>query len=422
MTIVNSLLTIYICGSEEKSEEKAANPFSAVSFSSAAKTNPFAAAFTPQTDKTDTKSDDSKNEKSSGFGSFAGGFGSSFGSSGFGSNTKPLFGSSSTTGTLFGKVSTKSSTSVFGSATGFLSKSQNPSTNNNNNSATSSFFSNKSNTYSTPFGASKDANSNDNNSSNPSTNGGGDEKTDKQSNTAEDSSLVLTNGEEGFECIFQTRAKLFKRSPVEEKKSIETGNTSGATQSVPPSTSTSIGSQSVPSSSETKSTEEKVSDKSESDNTTQTTEKEAQTSTKMDWKEVGIGPLRILQSKSVDNVDDKTKNTGDDKTENKENTPEVGMHRLRVVQRRESTPGGTGTKLILNLNLHPACMVNRQADKFVRMSAFEFSDNKTSANAKDDDTKEQQIVPVNYLFRVKTVTEGDELENALKKAIAVCVK
>ena len=413
---------LIICGSEEKSEETAANPFSAVSFSSAAKTNPFAAAFAPQTDKTDTKSTDSKKEKSSssGFGSFAGGFGSSFGSSGFGSSAKPLFGSSTTTGTLFGKISTKSSSSVFGSTTGFMSTSQNSTTN-----TTSSFFSNKSNTYVTPFGTSKDGNNNNNNNGGNHSNNGDDENTEKQSNAAEDSSLVLTNGEEGFECIFQTRAKLFKRLPVEEKETIETGNTAGTTQSVPPSTSTSIGSQSVPASSETKSTEEKLSDKSKSDKNRETTEKEEKTSTKMDWKEIGIGPLRILKLINSDNVDNKTQNTGDDKTENKEKsttTPKVGMNRLRVVQRRESTPGGTGTKLILNLNLHPACVVDRQADKFVRMSAFEISDNETSPDAKDDDTKEQQIVPVNYLFRVKTVTEGDELEIALKKAIAVCAK
>eukprot|EP00978_Attheya_sp_CCMP212_P038736 scaffold195042_cov70-Attheya_sp.AAC.1 len=74
----------------------------------------------------------------------------------------------------------------------------------------------------------------------------------------------------------------------------------------------------------------------------------------MDWREVGIGPLRILQNEQKSR---------------------------RVVQRRETTPGGPGTKLILNALLGSTLTnhvptagagsaggskVTREGDKFVR--------------------------------------------------------
>ena len=146
----------------------------------------------------------------------------------------------------------------------------------------------------------------------------------------------------------------------------------------------------------------------------------------MDWKEVGIGPLRVL-------TDDR---------------------HARIVQRRETTPGGQGTKLILNLPLREECRVERRGDKFVRLAAFEIVEEEdedlvvavvdnttttatatatatattTNTHTADDEKKkgEQDVgasavdggikfAPVQYLFKVKTVAEADSLLETLKK-------
>ena len=140
---------------------------------------------------------------------------------------------------------------------------------------------------------------------------------------------------------------------------------------------------------------------------------------KMDWKEVGIGPLRVL-------TDEKSKHT-------------------RIVQRRENTPGGQGTKLILNLALRDECQVERKGDKFVRLAAFEVVDDSMEeadgttgtgigngngsadkegkyldggAIANDEDGKEDHAVKfesVQYLFKVKTIAEADSLVDTLAR-------
>jgi len=57
-------------------------------------------------------------------------------------------------------------------------------------------------------------------------------------------------------------------------------------------------------------------------------------SEKGNWKEVGIGPLRILYNPT--------------------------SKQYRIVQRRESTPGGAGTKLLLNINIvRKSCVVSK---------------------------------------------------------------
>jgi len=125
------------------------------------------------------------------------------------------------------------------------------------------------------------------------------------------------------------------------------------------------------------------------------------TALKMEWKEVGIGPLKILVSNS-------NKNTA------------------RIVQRRESTPGGPGTKLILNVMLREECIVEKRGDKFVKLAAFEvIEDVDANANAKNDnddgagkeenEKKKMTLETVQYLFKVKTVADADSLLNALKQ-------
>lgn len=71
------------------------------------------------------------------------------------------------------------------------------------------------------------------------------------------------------------------------------------------------------------------------------------------------------------------------------------------MQRRESTPCGAGTKLILNVGVSGVCCkVDRQSEKFVRLATV---------------GKDTSVVM--YLFKVKNVTEGDELEEKLKEVL-----
>lgn len=113
----------------------------------------------------------------------------------------------------------------------------------------------------------------------------------------------------------------------------------------------------------------------------------------MDWKEVGIGPLRVL-------TDD--------------------TH-ARIVQRRENTPGGQGTKLILNLPLRDECSVEKRGDKFLRLAAFEVIEDGDADKEidKDEESKDEdsnvKFAPVQYLFKVKTMEEADSLLAAIKK-------
>jgi len=100
------------------------------------------------------------------------------------------------------------------------------------------------------------------------------------------------------------------------------------------------------------------------------------------WKEVGIGPLRLLQNNTTKSY--------------------------RIVQRRESTPHGAGTKLILNVGL--VCgKVDREAEKYVRVATV-------SGGAGDGEGKGGGGV-VMYLFKVKSVDVGDELEKHLGEAL-----
>uniref|UniRef100_A0A7S1Z143 RanBD1 domain-containing protein n=1 Tax=Ditylum brightwellii TaxID=49249 RepID=A0A7S1Z143_9STRA len=177
----------------------------------------------------------------------------------------------------------------------------------------------------------------------------------------------VANGEENETCVFQTRAKLFKLdttkpssepSPQESQDSI--GSSMAAT-SVPPSSSSSLG--------------PKKTNSTDADSKLEESQEE-----KQQWKEVGIGPVRILTLPSASTT--------------------------RVVQRRESTPGGPGTKLILNVALRKECHVFRQADKYVRLATVE-----------QEEGEEGSLSSVMYLWKVKTVGEADDLEKFLGEGI-----
>jgi len=75
--------------------------------------------------------------------------------------------------------------------------------------------------------------------------------------------------------------------------------------------------------------------------------KDSEASVKYRWMELGIGPVKILRSKS---------------------NPE----RLRVVQRRESSKMGPATKVILNVPLwrESTCERDRQAQQYLRLKTM----------------------------------------------------
>jgi hypothetical protein len=110
---------------------------------------------------------------------------------------------------------------------------------------------------------------------------------------------------------------------------------------------------------------------------------------KLVQKEAGIGPVRILKSKPP-------RDLGDDGEKAKQSST------ARVVQRQE-TSGGGATRVILNIRLDKAtCTVIRRGDKFVQLNA------PNSCGAVESS-----------LFKVKTTTEADTLEKALKDVLGL---
>ncbi len=204
-------------------------------------------------------------------------------------------------------------------------------------------------------------------------------------------SKPITNGEENEEATFTMRAKLYKLQKIED---------------TPPPPSVNLAS-----TEEKKETGIKCATKVGNDATTVNSSENDQNSAttaalKMEWKEVGIGPLKILISCS-------NKTTA------------------RIVQRRESTPGGPGTKLILNVMLRHECIVEKRGDKFVKLAAFEVVEDKdedteqevnnkegteTETQAETENVKKKmKLETVQYLFKVKTVGDADSLLGALKQ-------
>jgi hypothetical protein len=112
----------------------------------------------------------------------------------------------------------------------------------------------------------------------------------------------------------------------------------------------------------------------------------APTKPKLVQKEAGLGPIRILKCK----------------IHNKANTADEQQTSARIVQRQE-TSGGGAFRVILNVRLEPkSCTFNRRGDKFVQLNAL----NNTG-------------LIESYLFKVKTTTDADTLENILKDVLQV---
>lgn len=146
------------------------------------------------------------------------------------------------------------------------------------------------------------------------------------------------NGEENEKCILQLRAKLY--SLVDHSTSSQSAQSS----------------------------QQQENDKDQDDNNANNGKNSEISTSKIEqhqsianrsWKEVGIGPVRILQQRRPQqDLEEKSQ------SETTTNT--------RIVQRRESTPGGMGTKLILNIPIRRETVVHRQGDKHILVSTFAY--------------------------------------------------
>jgi hypothetical protein len=109
----------------------------------------------------------------------------------------------------------------------------------------------------------------------------------------------------------------------------------------------------------------------------------AVTEKRTEWVEMGTGPVRLLQPAAAATDSDAP--------------PSLA----RIVMRRESQPGGYGTKLILNESLREHTDVSRISDKALRLTVITVG-------------AEGKAQPVSYLFKTKLVEEADNLELTLK--------
>ena len=174
------------------------------------------------------------------------------------------------------------------------------------------------------------------------------------------------NGEENEKCILQHRAKLYRLVEKKENPSQTEGEES-----------------------------EKKEDEKDSQKKEATAEKE--------WKEVGTGPVRVLQHLS-----------------------EKGQY--RIVQRRETSPGGAGTKLILNVKVTPTeTHVERHGEKHIRLTTIVAEEVSIQIGLDLGNFyklsiflllhHEFQKATGTFLFKVKTVVEAEELIEAIRKTI-----
>lgn len=200
------------------------------------------------------------------------------------------------------------------------------------------------------------------------------------------SSVVDTaNGEQDEDCVCQVRAKLFKMVPEDETSAADEDGSAlkGDVPSVP---STSGRMELVKKKEIIEGSLEKTDEKSpeKSKDATESGGEEGKRP-KLIQKEAGIGPVRILKTKSPILL------------EGGKGGDEKHPASARVVQRQE-TSGGQATRVILNIRLVPkTCNVIRRGEKFVQLNA-----------PASDGALESS------LFKVKTTEDADTLEKKLK--------
>eukprot|EP00816_Leptocylindrus_hargravesii_P008724 CAMPEP_0196821568 /NCGR_PEP_ID=MMETSP1362-20130617/79873_1 /TAXON_ID=163516 /ORGANISM="Leptocylindrus danicus, Strain CCMP1856" /LENGTH=461 /DNA_ID=CAMNT_0042200803 /DNA_START=23 /DNA_END=1408 /DNA_ORIENTATION=- len=193
----------------------------------------------------------------------------------------------------------------------------------------------------------------------------------------------IANGEEEEECVLQCRAKLFrlckKAAAAAVPQEAAEGTGLAASHVGPPTLPSAAKKESVDDSKdehENDKDEEKTGAKTAKDGKDIRSDDSSSSGT--EWREVGIGPLRVLRTES----------------KSKQIT-------TRCVMRREMHPGGPGTKVILNMKLIKLANIKQSGEKFVRLT-----------------TVAEEGEPVNYLFKLKTVDEVERLIKHIESGIA----
>ena len=195
----------------------------------------------------------------------------------------------------------------------------------------------------------------------------------------------IDNGEQEEDCLCQVRAKLYRMVPEVESSDVDgESKLKGDVPSVPSTTGR---------------MESVTNQKHTQDGSTEAEKAGHYTSEggeggkkpNLVQKEAGIGPVRILKRKPP-------KKLGNDGGK----THAEQQSTVRVVQRQETSGGGT-TRVILNIRLDKAtCTVLRRGDKFVQLNAPK------SCGAVES-----------LLFKVKTTAEADTLENTLTNVLGL---
>ena len=202
----------------------------------------------------------------------------------------------------------------------------------------------------------------------------------------------VINGEEGYECVFTSRAKAFVLIEATEKESSSSAESSSSgpiPMSLRPSLSTNDKSNGTDTDNnankETPNEDSKTNEQAastEGDGTGESSKEKnaasdgtsrAETGKKTTkWQELGIGPLRIISKDSMS----------------------------RVVHRRESAAGSMGTKLLVNVALPKECRLTRPSEKHVQLASIR-----------------QNGKPAVYLFKLRNAVDAKALEDALAKEI-----
>uniref|UniRef100_A0A7S4IV98 RanBD1 domain-containing protein n=1 Tax=Odontella aurita TaxID=265563 RepID=A0A7S4IV98_9STRA len=418
-------------GESGEGEEKKSNPFAAVSFASAAKTNPFAAVNLAASGK----SPSGAGGGSTGFGFGAGTAKDKDGDGKEGGEDKPksVFGSGTAATSGFGATSSGgTSTSVFGSGTaaasGFGAAFGGAASGSVGFGAaakaapTTGFGT-------SVFGATKPGTAVVPKINLPAPKPVSDEGAASPPGVFDTAAGDAANtGEEDEERVFQARVKMFRMVPSEkgtEKKDVESEAATAQAEvgpSVPPATTLAPTKGTESKDDDEKAAEEKeesADDKKKEEATGHNGNDKAALAAPS-WKEVGMGPLRILMRRNPDTSgDEKDEEKASDDKKQEKATASRGSY--RVVQRRESTPGGPGTKLILNLPLRSdgSCTVTRQAEKYVRLATVEVVEVQSEGGEvkdKGEGKKKTEQKTVLYLFKIKMAADADELQKRLEEA------
>lgn len=101
------------------------------------------------------------------------------------------------------------------------------------------------------------------------------------------------------------------------------------------------------------------------------------------WVDIGTGPVRVLRPKEV----------------------VEGASCGRVVMRRESQPGGHGTKLLVNVALKKHVDVEKHGDRAVRLTYI--------STSVEEEGGPKGVVVLTYLFKTKNVQDADSLFDAM---------